>query len=266
MQNHFLTGAIVAYFGYLICLAEVYLEPLLREKSRRKFRIAAIALVMLICGAFTYSFVISSPPPCVMAYSMSTLPSGVAGLEQNQKFTYLEVAINNPTSGSIHDLNVLVDPDTWVREGQIIKGSPDCEISRAPGKSLAVGRVEHLGTGNLTTNNVFGSLELHDSLGNPFTIQGSHGGYKLSCNNLRPQSTIQIILICETFIKEATALIPPTSSQPGLSMELQEFKNQPQDFLGPRPFPSLVHLEGHYKTWSSRLFSISTNVKVDTQN
>lgn len=113
MSSSFISGALLAYVGFIFCLVECIHVPWLL--SRTRIQIACIGAVFLFFDVFTIRVAFVRAPLDVRALGKGPVYNlRPGGLDWKPFYTELDVVFVNPTSMAYKDFNVLVRPDVPV--------------------------------------------------------------------------------------------------------------------------------------------------------
>ena len=259
MLSSFWAGVCLAYLGILICLAEAIWDRWLLD-APYGIQVSLVCLIFAFACFFTITVVGEKAPLGVLAYS--------GGDNPNPQIADIYVALNNSSSDEYGNLNIVINPDTWTHEASISEDSNGCALSVEPGNVIAAGTITKGGKETITANNAFGQLSLHDSLGNTFTTMASQNGYRLTCSNVHSHLTTVILFESVSPNDAVLKSLPRPNLKSGQwGFSAGEFKPSGPGgslwgFLGPKPHPSLVSINGTYKK-GERTYRINEKVKIN---
>jgi hypothetical protein len=105
----FWAGVGLIYFGFLLVVLDVWLEPGLKEY--KAWRIGTVLTVIAFAGAFSWGIVFVKAPLEISAQVTDAeypLGTNIAGIVWKEEFTELQVWIINPTKRKYDDVSLLL--------------------------------------------------------------------------------------------------------------------------------------------------------------
>lgn len=271
----YLTGVLIVYAGFALCLTECIWEPALLEKPY-PWQIALIGIVFTLATMFSINVVGALAPLTFDSYAMrkGEYPSGtvIAGILWNSHFTDLRVSITNPTDDDYSDIDIAIQPDKWNYKAAILQENTGCQLISMGGKGINIMPNGIGGATSITGHRVGDEVDATTNVGDVFEHFLTSGGYRLRCGKFPAHSAVQVVFaLAAVDQKLIDKVLPPSPTAPkkdgtwrmgyfDLPLPMNKF-----DLLEPRPSPAVVIVEGHYNRKIKR-FSISGCITVADGN
>lgn len=273
MATYYITGVIIAYCGFVLCLVECITESKLRGSPF--LRSGAIAIVLIFASIFSFKVVFISAPLNFDSYAMRNgdYPSGtvIAGIPWNSHFTDLRVWVTNPTENDYDEVYLSVQPDRWNYKAAIVTENTGCQLNSLGGVSVLQASNIIGGATKVTGHREGDVFEAEDNSGDVFEHLITRGGYRLFCPKFPAHYAVQIVFALAAIDQKLESTISPAgriaNPKPGdWGISVAELKPIDKfDVLAARPSPSAVAITGRYKL-GSKTYSISRTIKVADGN
>lgn len=267
MRVYFWPGVVVVYFGLFALLWEVICEPeLIRRRSW--VQLCAFALILFFFDLFTIVVVAAPAPITLYAYAMRkgnyTDGTDIGGIIWDSHFTDLRLAVTNPSNNDYQEVDLTLVPDKSVYRAVLLDKPSICDLTPVGGDGVGFAIAKESGQLTVTGTRIGSTVEMHDSMGNPYTILASDGGYRLTCSKLPAHFTVRVIFAVVALgqaLIQHTNLPKSNSGQFGMSASTWKGVKSPFDMLGIRPSPDKVVANGKY-TRILKSYSIASTVAV----
>jgi hypothetical protein len=176
----FWTGVALVYFGFLLLMVDLWLEPDFRGKPRS--RAVAALFIFLLITVFSWVMVfVDAPLPVRAMMTDGDYPNGtvIAGIAWRPEFTELNVDLENPTDKTYEDLNIVVRPTEAV--------AAIAQITSVPGVSIE-------DKYNFASNTLDVDSQSRTSKAVPLTLIATDAGYRVRCPRLTGHSVLKLVI------------------------------------------------------------------------
>jgi hypothetical protein len=177
-------------------------------------------------------------------------PASIAGIDWNQHFSALHIAITNTTDEDYRDMDILFKPNSWIREAKLLNSATVCTLYSVGGNVIKItqsGATQ--GTHSVTPIRAGDFVDVYDSSGDPMNTIATEGGYRLRCDKVPSRYTINMLVVAvsvpEHYLSEHTTT-PLATDEVNMNVIEMKAPESPFDILGPRPSPETVRLKGRY--------------------
>jgi hypothetical protein len=228
---------IFIYGGLLLLLIDVWLEPELKNHFR--WRIVITASLIILASIVTKAFVWIDADLGITAVVVDAnrqKGTKIAGIDFRPEFTELQVAIQNSSSRSYEDLDLLLTPSEPIAFIAQLTDVPSVSIQEK--RSLEIR-----------------PLEVKTGIALNVELLATDAGYVLRCPHLASKAIIKLE-IALVHIKDVP---PPNAKKDDFGNKNVVFTIKMSDrstywfghrdgdvYLPSRPKPSLLDVEGHY--------------------
>jgi hypothetical protein len=253
MDSRFYWGLVLVIIGFGLLIWEISSDPdLARLPVMVQF--ALLALCFFGFSVFIISEVKPDSPIDRVCYSPKngTYPSGtaIAGILWNDHLTELRLGLTNPTEDN-YELDLNLHPDSWIRAAALVDNSSGCKLVPLNGTAIYMSANIKGGGTKVTATHIGSNFEVHDNVGDLFSPLLINGGYRLLCDKLAPRLTVEIVFALASLLPAVSdAVLPkPDQARAGPTLNSAEFAGGKSevDFLGPKPNPSNVEINGQSK-------------------
>lgn len=270
MPQSYLTGVLIVYVGFVLCLAECIWEPALLSRPYQ-LQIALIGVIFALVTVFSINVVFVWAPLTFDSYAMrkGEYPSGtvIAGIPWDRHLTDLRVSVTNPTDDDYYNVDLIAQPDKWSYKAAISEENTGCLLTPMGGNSVLIVPSAKGGPTTVTGHRVGEKFEAADNAGDVFEHFITDGGYRLRCEKFPAKFTVQIVFALASINRDLQSKLSSRelksgewSITTGELMPINKF-----DLLELRPSPSLVTIRGNYNSGAKR-FSISRTLRVTDGN
>lgn len=174
--EYFWVAVALVNLGLILFTLDVFLEGWAKSWIRWVF----VGLIVMILCAFNWFWVLSEAPLLVTAMAINAeYPQGmtIAGITWQDKFTRLDVAIENPSTHAYEDLNLVIKPNFHI-----------AKITQATSYS------------GVTFEDQYGMdvrmVGVHGDqrAANPLELIATDAGYRVRCERLPAKSVLKIVM------------------------------------------------------------------------